>query len=483
MKRIAVTAPRMSISEPVFRHARQICVSAELHHGQLRYKENKLIFIAPDALLDKVQQVDLLLVDEAASIPLPMLEGLLINYPSIVFATTVHGYEGTGRGFALKFDKVLDRLRPGWQLFNMNTPVRWAEDDPVEPWIDYILCLDAELADVAAIPVVEKKHCRIVLQDRDELVSDNNKLSSIFALLINAHYRTRPSDLLFMMDVPGVRVYTLEYHDYIVAAVLINEEGGFNTELSSRIYQGERRPGGHLLAQTLTFHAGCEAAATLKYSRIMRIAVHPELQRQGLGSLLLEQVVLSEKKQQIDAIGTSFGASIDLLKFWECSGFSMVRLGFTRDHASGTYSAVMLMPLTIVGSKVFHEVRSRFQRYLPAWIDEVYKNIPDDMLLYLNNTKQDDDLELTEADWKDVSSFAHSHRGYESCMWPLKKLVNYYPDVFSALSQFERVVIDARIVEKKNWLATVKITGALGKADAIRQLRHAIKSMLIKLRK
>ncbi|MFW2373774.1 MAG: tRNA(Met) cytidine acetyltransferase TmcA [Gammaproteobacteria bacterium] len=483
VSRIVVTAPRMSISEPVFRHARQVCAGAVLHHGQLDFQGNELVFIAPDALLEAGQVLDLLLVDEAAAIPLPMLEALLSKYPSIVFATTVHGYEGTGRGFALKFDKVLDKQAPGWQLFPMSTPVRWADADPVEAWVDHLLCLDADLPDVSHIHVNGQTSFQMVLQDRDSLINDSNRLRSLFAILVNAHYRTRPSDLQYMLDSSGVRIYTLENQGGIVAAVLINEEGGFDAELSRLIYRGERRPSGHLLAQTLSLHAGCESASTLSYSRIMRIAVHPKLQRQGLGSQLLKAVMLEEKNQPIDAIGSCFGATVELIKFWENAGFTMVRLGFTRDHASGTHSAVMLFPVSMKANPVLQDVRSRFQRYLPVWIDEVYKHVQPDMSSYLQKSQVIDDMAITDSDWKDIYSFAYSHRGYESCMWSLSKLVRHYPDIISSMSSDQQAVINTRIVNKMDWQAVAKTTAASGKADVVRKLRQAISSLLEKVKK
>jgi len=309
LKKIIVTAPRLSVSEPVFRHAEQILTDAVIRRGELQWQDAELKFIAPDALLIDQPEADLLLIDEAAAIPLAMLEKLLHIYPKIVFSTTIHGYEGTGRGFALKFNKILDRYSPDWQQLNMTEPVRWADNDPVEAWIDKLLCLDADLSLVPAIELIDVSLCETRLIDRDQLIGDEQKLSSLFSLLVYAHYRTQPLDLMHLLDDENVRLYTLELAGVILAAVLVNQEGGFDDQLSAEIYRGERRPQGNLLAQTLAFHAGCEQAATLNYARIMRIAVHPQLQRQGLGSLLIKNVVAQEK-QSVDAIGTSFGATI-----------------------------------------------------------------------------------------------------------------------------------------------------------------------------
>ncbi|MEJ2140969.1 MAG: DUF1726 domain-containing protein [Gammaproteobacteria bacterium] len=176
---IIVTAPRLTTSEPVFRHARQVLPAAEDERGKLVYNDNQLKFMAPDALLKQQPEADLLLVDEAAAIPLPMLEKLLHHYPRIVFSSTIHGYEGTGRGFVLKFNKILDAFHPGWQQLTMHTPVRWAENDPVEQWIDRILCLDAELPEVPIIENILIENCHINEIDRDTLINDEQQLSCL----------------------------------------------------------------------------------------------------------------------------------------------------------------------------------------------------------------------------------------------------------------------------------------------------------------
>ena len=51
-KNIIVTAPRLTTSEPVFKHAQQILPEAELSKGELSYQAGRLTFIAPDALLE-----------------------------------------------------------------------------------------------------------------------------------------------------------------------------------------------------------------------------------------------------------------------------------------------------------------------------------------------------------------------------------------------------------------------------------------------
>jgi tRNA(Met) cytidine acetyltransferase len=56
-----------------------------------------------DALLASNAQASWLVVDEAAAIPAPLLRQLVARFPRTLLTTTVQGYEGTGRGFLLKF--------------------------------------------------------------------------------------------------------------------------------------------------------------------------------------------------------------------------------------------------------------------------------------------------------------------------------------------------------------------------------------------
>src|SRR5690606_42099695 len=56
-----------------------------------------------------ISDTDLVIVDEAAQLPVALLQHLVLCHPDtpLAFATTTHGYEGTGRGYVLRFSKWL----------------------------------------------------------------------------------------------------------------------------------------------------------------------------------------------------------------------------------------------------------------------------------------------------------------------------------------------------------------------------------------
>lgn len=55
----------------------------------------------------KLGQAELVVIDEAAAIPLPLVKALLGPY-LVFMASTINGYEGTGRSLSLK---LIDQLR------------------------------------------------------------------------------------------------------------------------------------------------------------------------------------------------------------------------------------------------------------------------------------------------------------------------------------------------------------------------------------
>ncbi|MCG8125304.1 MAG: GNAT family N-acetyltransferase, partial [Candidatus Thiodiazotropha taylori] len=273
-QRILVTASRQAAVESLFSMAASE-LGLEAHGVELHHQQGVIEYVAPDRLVQEKPRGDLLLVDEAAAIPTPVLIKLLEHYPRIAFATTVHGYEGTGLGFNHRFKKHLDQQRPQWREIQLKTPIRWAMDDPLEQLVFRMLALDAEPTQIDPKQSLASGQLSVTFPDQKQLMEDEQQLQQFFGLLVLAHYRTTPRDLWHLLDGPNLQPVVVTHDQQIVAVALLATEGEFSTELAEQIWLGRRRPRGHLLAQSLSAHLGLRAASTLKGLRIMRIAVHP----------------------------------------------------------------------------------------------------------------------------------------------------------------------------------------------------------------
>ncbi len=404
---ILVTAPRPAALDALFERLAVLCPEGRrqgnVFVGETARDETAsalngpcVRFVAPDALVEATLAGErggagaLLLVDEAAAIPAPLLARLLAAFPRIAFATTVHGYEGSGRGFALRFREHLSRQTPGWQGLHLATPIRWAADDPLERLTDRLLMLDAapdeaseqakpsgsaERAEKAAtgdagavIRQGEAGSLAFVECDRDALAADEPRLRALFGLLVQAHYRTQPSDLRRLLDGPGGRVVCLEARGEARprAVALTVDEGGFDAALAERVARGERRPRGHLLAQSLAAHAGSREALTSRVRRVMRIAVDPRCRRLGHGRALLLAELAKARDEGIDLLGASFGAEAGLMAFWQRAGFRALRLGLTRDASSGEHALMVARATSPRGEALLEALSEGFQALLPS---------------------------------------------------------------------------------------------------------------------
>ena len=473
IKNIAITAPRLHATDIIFKHIAESLPESIVERGCVKLGDSVIQFYSPDELMKGDVDAEVLLVDEAAAIPVPLLTALLGHYKQCVFATTVHGYEGTGRGFAVRFNRILNEQYPGLLKIQMQTPIRWAENDPLENWMFSLLCLDADVVDISSLSKIDVSQLEQHLLNKELLLEKEAILNEVFALLVLAHYRTRPGDLKSLLDDDDISLYVTFYNKQIVAVALVIREGSFTDSLSTDVYRGVRRPQGHLLAQALTYHCGVEHAATLDYARVMRIAVHPELQHQGIGSALLDFIVKTEKQHGRDAIGTSFGMNTVLLNFWRKSKFDVVRIGFTREQTSGEHAAIMLLPLTEQGNDVYKEAFIRFNNQLPFWFEDVLKDIP----IEIKNEFQlkiEKPLGLNEFENNDLHSFIHYSRNYELCIAALNKLVMLklsiieqedFPDDFND-------VLNNKTSQKLNWKDISENMELSGKNEA-RKLFHS----------
>lgn len=327
-----------------------------------------ITFMSPDELSQNLSDAPQqfadhwLFVDEAAMIPLDILFRLTKAFKRVVLTTTIHSYEGTGRGFLLKFMAKTDRTLRHFELF---TPLRWQADDKLEAFIDDLLLCDCEDRlpqppyDSVLAEQIQISHCERIPHDQIE---------SVYGLLTLAHYRTSPLDLRRLLDAPQQQFYLAQAQDSLLGCVWAVSEGGLTDKtLIRQIRRGERRPRGNLVAQMLCFQAGLEEACELRSLRISRIAVQPNWQQHELGQRLIGQIKQQQIKQQgsVDFLSVSFGYTPELLAFWQKCGFILVHFSESKEASSGCYSVVALCPLSEKGQVFVQRAEKQFQRNLP----------------------------------------------------------------------------------------------------------------------
>ena len=469
--RILLTGPRLQSVQAVMEHANRLLSGLA---GGVR-------FVAPDQLLREPQEADLLLVDEAAGIPTPLLATLLKRYSRIAFATTIHGYEGTGRGFALRFSRILDEYTNSWKALMLETPIRWAANDPLERLVFRMLLLDANAAADDLFRGAKESGFTIERLNRDELLGDERTLSELFGLLVQAHYRTRPLDLRHLLDGPNLSIYAVRHQQNIAGTALVAEEGGFAEDIARAIWAGERRPHGHLLPETLAVHQGLAEAPLLRCARIMRIAIHPALQRRGLGSRLVRHITEQVRSNGTDYIGSSFGVTSDLLRFWTSLGWTPARLSIKRGSSSGTHSLVMLKPLSRAGEDLLKGARDRFVAQFPHQLGDSLRDLDAGLACSLMKHAGSRVSAPSRADFKEVQAFASGKRLLEVSIGSVWRWACYELATggrASRLAEKERIVLVARVLQRHDWQQCARLVDVPGRAQAQALLRAAVAKVL-----
>ena len=376
----------------------------------------EITFMPPDELSQNLSDAPQqfanhwLFVDEAAMIPLDILFRLTKAFKRVVLTTTIHSYEGTGRGFLLKFMAKTDRTLRHVELF---TPLRWQADDKLEAFIDDLLLCNCEDRlpqppyDSVLAEQIQISHCERIPHDQIE---------SVYGLLTLAHYRTSPLDLRRLLDAPQQQFYLAHARDSLLGCVWAVPEGGLTDKtLIRQIRRGERRPRGNLVAQMLCFQAGLEEACEFRSLRISRIAVQPNWQQQGLGQRLITRMKQQQIKQQgaVDFLSVSFGYTLELLAFWQKCGFILVHFSESKEASSGCYSVVALCPLSEEGRVFVQRAEKQFQRNLPLSFHPLATQF----------ARTEIDWTLDSSDWQLLNDFADFFLPLSSALPSIRRLI------------------------------------------------------------
>jgi N-acetyltransferase 10 len=275
-------------------------------------------------------QAELVVIDEAAAIPLPLVRKLMGPY-LVFMASTINGYEGTGRSLSLKLiqqlrdqsrartmngaDHVVDRstgkeTKDGTETsmagrslreITLSEPIRYAQGDAVERWLNDVLCLDATLprSKMNTQGCPHPSECQLLHVNRDTLFSFNPAaekfLQKMMALYVASHYKNSPNDLQLMSDAPAHQLFVLvppvtedNKLPEPLCVVQVALEGQISKEsVLSSLSRGQRA-GGDLIPWIVSQQFQDENFAGLSGARVVRIATNPDYISMGYGSRALE---------------------------------------------------------------------------------------------------------------------------------------------------------------------------------------------------
>ncbi|KAH9933175.1 GNAT acetyltransferase 2-domain-containing protein [Epithele typhae] len=277
-------------------------------------------------------QAELVIIDEAAAIPLPLVRNLIGPY-LVFMASTINGYEGTGRSLSLKLIQQLrESTRPSLtkdavpteddaatassskkpiakaapkartlREIKLDTPIRYAPGDKVEKWLNSVLCLDATVVPRQThMSCPHPSKCELFYLSRDTLFSYHPAsevfLQRMMALYVASHYKNQPNDLQLLSDAPAHHLFVLlpplkddETHlpePLVVLQVAL--EGNIARQAILDGLSRGFRAGGDMIPWLVSQQFQEGKFAQLSGARVVRIATHPDYANMGYGARALQ---------------------------------------------------------------------------------------------------------------------------------------------------------------------------------------------------
>lgn len=269
-------------------------------------------------------QAELLVIDEAAAIPLPLVKRLLGPY-LVFLSSTVNGYEGTGRALSHKLikqlrDQSVAKTADGtgtsvgetsasaghgrvFRDITLEEPIRYAAGDGVEKWLNALLCLDAnEHIPRIITGLPHPDECELYYVERDTLLSHHKAseefLQRMMGLYVSSHYKNTPDDLQLLADAPAHHLFVLlgpvsptqSTLPDLLCVMQVCFEGAISKESVAASLKRGLKNAGDMIPWTVSTQFQEHTFASLSGARVVRIATHPELQRMGYGQRALDQL-------------------------------------------------------------------------------------------------------------------------------------------------------------------------------------------------
>jgi len=408
-----------------------------------------------------------LFIDEAAGVGVARVRRWYNRIGKLVASTTIHGYEGSGRVLL----KMVNELFHRTQIYRLVNPVRYYPGDPLEKILYRIFHLDAEPLEKKQViePLSYRVYCS------SDLVQDYDLLRRIYGLLVTAHYRNEPDDLILLLDTELFDIY-----------VVCDGEGDIIAVAQTRLEEvSSTKPGelvdkGYRLVDKFARYALLDEMIDRRILRIVRIAVTPSLQRRGVGSRLLEYIEEKARSKGYDGIGAIF-SGFDTVRFWIKNNYIPIYISPRYNRITGEKNVVVVKPLNREFEGIIGKAANMFYHYLWFTSHILYRDLGSEKLSiimkYLNSKRYHEEISR-EYDLKRIEKVLNNELPIDSI---LDTIMNYIDKIKTyELDQLEHIIFTSRILQGKTIVDIAKITKK--KPDEITKIYESlIKKVLEKL--
>ncbi len=422
-------------------------------------KYARVEYVVPRRAMIEKDYADIVIVDEAAGIDVPVLWKITEGVRWMIFSTTIHGYEGAGRGFSIRFLKRLESCEDvEIEKIHLNEPIRYGKGDPIERWLYDVLLLDAQPAEIDErdVKAIEEGKLEFEELDKDELIEDEKLLREFFGIYVLAHYRNRPSDLVILLDMPNHRAFAVKVNGKVVCSLHIAVEGRMDDETIKKISKGYK-PKGQIIPDLMLKHYWDYDFPKYVGMRVVRIATHPSVMRMGIGSWALNRIVGKAKEEDMDWVGSGFGVSPELLRFWLKNGFIPVHITPQRNEISGEHTVIVLRPLKMHVEEKVDLINADFVRRLIEYLADELRDLETETAVgLLKSLRRDLEVEMPDfgrVEKRRMKKYFQGQSLYEYVSDLIRPLVRYYYSKRERvdLSEDEEIVLVAKCLQLRSW--------------------------------
>ncbi|MEM2726857.1 MAG: tRNA(Met) cytidine acetyltransferase TmcA [Archaeoglobaceae archaeon] len=423
----------------------------------LNSKYARIEYAIPRRALDEKEFVDILIVDESAGIEVPVLFRIIEDVRHVIFSTTIHGYEGTGRSFNVRFLKKLEEdNRIEVEKIHMSEPIRYGIGDPIENWLYDALLLNAQPVEISREDLEKIRNLELEFEilDKEYLLKNEKLLREFFGIYVLAHYRNRPSDLAVLLDTPNHFPAVIKVNGKVVCSLHLAIEGGMDEDLIAKI-RGGYKPRGQIIPDLVLKHFWNYEFSKKKGVRIVRIAVHPNAMQMGIGSFALKKTVEWAERNNLDWVGSGFGVSSELINFWLKNDFVPIHITPQRNEVSGEYTIIVLRSIKVDESVVSMntEFIRRFVEYLS---DELSDLETDTAIIILKSLVRDvacSPPKFRELEIERITKYFEGMGFYEYISDIARPLVRFYYSNADKieLEEREEQILVAKCLQLRSW--------------------------------